>query len=159
MSFVVVAGRVYRQVAEWEVLGSSIRDTSVTILWHGSREVVEKLREGSFLSDKWEGAGQYAIYGPNGEEDAGPGWMNEFHVADSALILRFTSFADAYEHYGVTNYDIQEGMGTYTLSRNAVREGDADLIVVYDEFILVDPDVLNYVTSYPVTPDNWREAQ
>lgn len=83
--------------------------------------------------------------------------MNEYELSPMARVRRFDSFSDAYSYYGV-----RSGTGaTYKLAKAAVKEGGTDLIVVYDELILVNPDVISYVDSQRVTPENrqWNGGQ
>jgi len=111
-------------------------------LYHGGREVVHKLRPGSFASDRIRGAFDYARYGPNQQGRRGAGFLSVFDVASSASIESYNSFADAYKAHGV--------QGTMALARAAKKRGSPDLVQVYDEVIVVNPRVLSFIGGLEV---------
>lgn len=107
-------------------------------LYHGGPDWVLNPRPGTFFSSSVEGALAYARYGPDQRrrtpED---GVISVFALDPTAKVERFGSFADAYKAYRVSS--------TQGLARMARLRRRADVVQVYDEHIVVNPDVLTYL--------------
>jgi hypothetical protein len=119
--------------------------TQTQRLYHGGPVAVGRPKAGTFLTPDFDTASTYALHGPNQTRRTPlPGVVSNYELAARARVQTFPSFADAYAHYGASS--------TQSLAKRAVQRAEADIVAVYDEFILVVPDIVRYAGSEPIVP-------
>jgi len=121
------------------------RKNGGTVLYHGGATPVLSPRAGAFLTPEKETARTYALYGPNQMRRVPePGVVSSYVLREDAVVQKFDSFSAAYAHY--------KARSTRELAARAEKLREADIVAVYDEYILVDPSVVVFLSSEDVFP-------
>jgi len=119
-------------------------------LWRGTPRPEKKVKPGTFMTDQKKTALDYVFYGANQwKSSAEPGYLSKYLLASSANLQRFMSFQEAYEHYNVKGV---RGKSTLKLAKKAVKRKEADIVVVYEEWIVVNPGAVKLLDTVLLDP-------
>ena len=114
-------------------------------LHHGGPALVRAPKPGTFFSSSMKSAVDYARYGPNqSRRTPQRGVVSTVVLSPDANVERFDSFQSAYDAYQVSS--------SMSLARKAVVQGRADVVQIYDEHIIVNPEKVTFLRSMTVEP-------